>query len=63
MTNRSLDLKSFDLQTLSKTELNDLNGGFWVWALLEAAYDACVNPQDVSKGLNDGLKFLKVPNK
>ena len=65
MTNQNLDLKKYDLQILPNSELNDLNGGFWayIFAGLEIAYDAITNPKEVSNGLNDGLKFLKVPNK
>ena len=65
MTNQNLDLKKYDLQILSNSELNNLNGGFWayIWAGLEIAYDAITNPKDVASGLNDGLKFLKVPKK
>ena len=55
--------KKYDLHVLTESELNDFNGGWWIWAALEAAYDAITNPQDVSRGLKDGLKFLKVPNK
>jgi len=63
MINQTLDLKNYDLHVLTESELKDFNGGWWIWAALEAAYDAITNPQDVSRGLNDGLKFLKVPNK
>ena len=63
MITQTLDFKNFDLHVLTESELKDFNGGWFIWELLNAAYDAFVNPQDVSRGLNDGLKFLKVPNK
>ncbi len=57
MTNQALDLKNYELQVLSNSELNDLNGGHWieyVWKAFQALTTAdAVN--DAVNGIKDGF--------
>ncbi|MES2477720.1 MAG: hypothetical protein V4561_01435 [Bacteroidota bacterium] len=54
-----MELNKMGLQEMSLQETQETEGG--IWALLIAAaeiiYDVATSPNDVKKGINDGINF------